>query len=107
MGLTIEDHRMIAQHLHAADRHLQKVVEIMVPGNGTTKAPIELIQTVEDLRDRIGGASSPSRHSINDLVDRFQKLLFREWQGSTFDVYYGSHADCVMLQLDVPYEPPK
>ena len=107
MGLTIEEHRMITQHLHAVDRHLQKVVEMMVPGDGTTKAPIELIETVEELRDRIGGASSPSRHSINDLVDRFQTLLFSEWQGATFDVYYGSDADCVMLQLDAPYKPPK
>ena len=106
MKLTTEQHAEIAKHLHAADHHLMKVLNIMCPGTGTANVPIDIVKDIEELRDRLGGATSPSRQSIGSILERCQNVLFSEWPRSTADIYHGSYGDCVTLELEEPYRPP-
>ncbi|MCU1339656.1 MAG: hypothetical protein JWO19_5237 [Bryobacterales bacterium] len=93
MKLTIEQHREIAQHLHFADSHLYAALRLMCPGDGTTNVPLEIVTEIERLRDDMGAASSPSRHSAGDILHQCQAVLFSEHPGQTFEVYY-TYQEC-------------
>jgi hypothetical protein len=106
MKLTTEQHAEIAKHLHAADHHLMRVLNIMCPGTGSANVPIEIVDDIEEVREALGAATSASRQSIGSILDRCENVLFSEWPDSTFDVYHGSYGDCVTLALEQPYRPP-
>jgi hypothetical protein len=107
MKLTTEEHAEIAKHLHAADHHLMKVLNIMCPGTGTANVPIDIVDGIEKLRGALGAATSPSRHSIGSILDRCENALFSEWPGSTLDIYRGHpYGDCITVALEQPYRPP-
>ena len=96
MKLTIEQHREIAAHLHAADHHLLKSLKLMAPGDGTARAPIALIDAIEALRDELGAASSVSRQTIGSITHQCEAILFAEHSGQTFEIY-GGYSECVTL----------
>ncbi len=94
--LTVEQHRELSAHLHAADHHLLKVLRLMCPGDGTSKAPIALIDEIEELRETLGAATSSSRQSKGSITSQCEAVLFAEHAGQTLEIY-GGYAECVTL----------
>jgi hypothetical protein len=102
--LTIEEHRQIAMHLHAADHHLMKVINLM-SDNPWLLVPTKIVYDIEEVRDRLGAASSPSRHTQGDIVHRCAEVFMAERPDSD-DVYYSNYADCAgTLAMDSPDKP--
>jgi hypothetical protein len=99
LKLTPEQHAQIALHLHAADRHLLKALQVMVnPMRGEAYMPIEIVERIEEVRETVGAATSFSRHSIGSISHRCEEVLFNDWPGSTFETYRGSYAMCATYQ---------
>lgn len=106
MHLTREQHADIAKHLHAADHHLLKVLNIMSVEHGHANVPIDIIRDIEALRDDLGATSGGSRNTAGSVLGRCQIVLLTEWPEATLDIYHGSYGDCVTLALEEPFHPP-
>ena len=107
MKLTKEQHAEIAKHLHAADHHLLKVLDVLYNRNGTTNVPADIVVDIEKVRDAVGATSSASPNSEISILSRCEKVLVCDWPNRTFDTYHGSYADCATLALEGPYGPPE
>lgn len=102
--LTVDEHREIAMHLHAADHHLYKALNLMID-NRWLLVPKEIVDSIEEVRDRLGAGSSTSRRSHGDVVHRCANVLIAERPHSDSDVYY-AYADCTgTLAMDLPGKP--
>jgi hypothetical protein len=101
MKLTVEQHAEIAKHLHAADHHLLKALEIM-----KARIPVDIVNEIENVRDALGAATA-SRITEGSILERCQDVLLSEWPGSGLETYHGSYGECVTLALDAPYRPPE
>jgi hypothetical protein len=104
--LTIEEHREIAKHCHAIDHHLDRMLMISAGQGSHAKVPIDLIESIEAMKEEIGASSSPSGQSCGSLMDRFEESMMTEWPEATLEIYHGDYADCVTLAMDAPYRPP-
>jgi hypothetical protein len=104
MKLTTEEHAQIAEHLHAVDHHLLKVLNILRNRNGTANVPIDIVNDIENIRDAIGATPAPP--ADNSILAKCQGVLFSDWPDPTLDTYHGSYADCATLSLETPYRPP-
>jgi hypothetical protein len=99
MKLTPDQHAQIALHLHAADHHLLKALQVMVnPMRGEAYMPMEIIERIEEVRETLGAATSFSRDSIGSISHRCETVLFNDHPDSTFETYRGSYALCATFQ---------